>query len=67
LRQRAAHPAGRPGNHIAALPKREHNTFAWRAAIEALILSPIDPKFRPFTFEHFSKAGVAAGETVARR
>jgi hypothetical protein len=36
---------GAAGNHIAALPKREHDTFAWRAAIEALILSPIDPKF----------------------
>jgi hypothetical protein len=26
------------GNYIAKLPKREHDTFAWRAAIEALML-----------------------------
>jgi hypothetical protein len=26
------------GNYIAGLPKREHGTFAWRAAIEALML-----------------------------
>jgi hypothetical protein len=26
------------GNYIAKLSKREHDTFAWRAAIEALML-----------------------------
>ena len=26
------------GNYIAKLPKREHDTFAWHAAIEALML-----------------------------
>ena len=26
------------GNFIAGLPKREHDTFAWRAAIQALML-----------------------------
>jgi hypothetical protein len=26
------------GNYIAKLPKREHYTFAWRAAIETLML-----------------------------
>jgi hypothetical protein len=26
------------GNYIAGLPKREHDTFAWRAVIEALML-----------------------------
>jgi hypothetical protein len=26
------------GNYIAGLPKRQHETFAWRAAIEALVL-----------------------------
>jgi hypothetical protein len=26
------------GNYIAGLPKREHDAFAWRAAIEALML-----------------------------
>jgi hypothetical protein len=31
-------PYAMPGNFIAKLPKREHDTFAWRAAIEALML-----------------------------
>jgi hypothetical protein len=26
------------GNYIAGLPKRQHETFAWRAAVEALML-----------------------------
>ena len=26
------------GNYIAKHPKREHNTFAWRAAIQTLML-----------------------------
>jgi hypothetical protein len=26
------------GNYIAALPKHEHDSFAWRAATEALLL-----------------------------
>ena len=26
------------GNYVTKLPKREHETFAWRAAIEALML-----------------------------
>jgi hypothetical protein len=26
------------GNYIAGLPKREHDMFAWRVAIEALML-----------------------------
>jgi hypothetical protein len=30
---------GAAGNYIAGLPKREHDTFAWRAAIEALMLA----------------------------
>ena len=32
---RARHDAG---NYISRLPKRKHDTFAWRAATEALML-----------------------------
>jgi hypothetical protein len=57
------------GNNIAKLPRREHDAFAWRPAIEAFIYPgrQSTPSSQPFIFEHFSNTGVVEGETAARR